>query len=90
MVERTVSDKVLKDKAFEISGNRRYDGYGRGSMSMVYKLFDEKSAGTGAECLPNQQLADKLHEQLLENLEGKRCILLLKRIFGVPILLICS
>ena len=39
LVERTQSDKVLKDKAFEIASNPNYDGYQRELASMVYKFF---------------------------------------------------
>ena len=44
---RTQSDKVLKDKAFEIANNPKYDGCQRGLGSMVYNFFDKKSKGTG-------------------------------------------
>ena len=44
---RTQSDKVLKDKAFEIANNLKYDGYQRKLTSMVYKFFDKKSKGSG-------------------------------------------
>ena len=40
---RTFSDKVLKDKAFNIAKNPNYDGYQRGLASMVYNFFDKKS-----------------------------------------------
>ena len=30
LAKRTQSDKVLRDKAFEIAGNPKYDGYQRG------------------------------------------------------------
>ena len=33
------SDKVLKDKAFNIAKNSKYDGYQRGLALMVYKFF---------------------------------------------------
>ena len=39
LVKRTQSDKVLKDKAFKIASDPKYDGYQRGLTSMVYKLF---------------------------------------------------
>ena len=39
LVERTQSDKVLKDKAFEIASNPNYDGYQRELASMVYNFF---------------------------------------------------
>ena len=41
---RTASDKVLRDKAFNIAKNPKYDGYQRELASMVYKFFDKKSA----------------------------------------------
>ena len=44
---RTFSDKVLKDKAFNIAKNPKYDGYQRDLASMVYKFFDKKSKGNG-------------------------------------------
>ena len=43
LARRTASDKVLKDKAFNIAKNSKYDGYKRGLASMVYKYFDKKS-----------------------------------------------
>ena len=36
---RTASDKVLRNKAFNIAENLKYDGYERGLASMVYKFF---------------------------------------------------
>ena len=33
---RTASDKVLRDRAFNIAKNPKYDGYQRGLPSMVY------------------------------------------------------
>ena len=47
LTRRTQSDKVLRDKAFKIASNPKYDGYQRGLASMVYKFFDEKSSGSG-------------------------------------------
>ena len=47
LVKRTQSDKVLKDKAFKIANDLKYDGYQRGLASMVYRFFDEKSKGSG-------------------------------------------
>ena len=42
LAERTASDRVLRDKAFNIANNPRYNGYERGLGSMVYKFFDKK------------------------------------------------
>ena len=41
LARRTASDKILKDKAFNIAKNPKYEGYQRGLASMVSKLFDK-------------------------------------------------
>ena len=64
LVKRTQSDKSLKDKAFKIASDPKYDGYQRGLASMVYKFFDKKSAslnkssGSGIVNEPNYQLTN--------------------------------
>ena len=40
---RTTADKVLRDKAFDIAKNPKYDGDQCGLASMVYKFFDKKN-----------------------------------------------
>ena len=47
LINRTKSDEVLRDKAYNIASNPEYDGYQRGLASMVYKFFNEKSTGSG-------------------------------------------
>ena len=47
LVKRTQSDKVLRDKAFKIASDPKYDGYQRGLASMVYKFLDKKSSRSG-------------------------------------------
>ena len=43
LARRTASETVLRDKAFNIAKNPKYDGYERGLASAVYKFFDKKS-----------------------------------------------
>ena len=43
LTRRKASDEILRDKAFNIAENPKYDGYLRGRASMVYKLFDKKN-----------------------------------------------
>ena len=40
---RTTSDKILRDKAFNIAKNPKYDGYQSGLASIVYKSFDKET-----------------------------------------------
>ena len=42
LAKRIASNKVLRDKAFNIAKNPKYDGYQRGLASMVEKFFDKK------------------------------------------------
>ena len=39
LTRRTASDKILRDKAFNIAKNPKYDGYQRGFASIVYKFL---------------------------------------------------
>ena len=66
---RTASDKILRDKAFNIAKNPKYDGYQRGLASMVYKFFDKKSKGSGfnIEVKHNEQLVKELHKTIIRN-----------------------
>ena len=72
---RTFSDKVLRDKAFNIAKNPKYDGYQRGLVSMVYKFFDKKSKGSGVannETKQNLQSAKELHKPIIRNFFKKK------------------
>ena len=68
LIKRTQSDKVLKDKAFKIASNPKYDGYQRGLASMLYKFFDKKSKGSGINEL-NYQLANELHSPIIRKFQ---------------------
>ena len=46
LTRRTASDKILRDKAFNIAKSPKYDGYQKGFASMVYTFFDKKSRGS--------------------------------------------
>ena len=66
---RTASDKFLRDKAFNIAKNPKYDGYQRELASVVYNFFDKKSKGGGVN-IPlefNEQLAKELHKPIIKN-----------------------
>ena len=69
LTRRTASDKVLKDKAFKIASDSKYDGYERGLASMVYNFFDKKSSGSGIVNEPNYQLAN-IYSSFKDNIWG--------------------
>ena len=88
LAKRTQSDKVLRDKAFKIASDPKYDGYQRGLASMVYKFFDKKSAllnkssGSGIVNEPNYQLTNELHKPITRKLKKEKFIHLLETVFG--------
>ena len=74
LARRAASDKVLRDKAFNIAKNPKYDGYQRGLASMVYKFFDKKSKGSGVN-IPlefNEQLAKELHKPIIRKFKKRK------------------
>ena len=83
LINRTKTDKVLRDKAYDIASNPEYDGYQRGLASMVYKFFDKKSIGSGAvkskdttklSSLERSSLilADKLHKPVIKKFNKRK------------------
>ena len=83
LINRTKSEKFLRDKACNIASNPEYDGYQRGLASMVYKFFDKKSMGSGnaksssLERVKNLKdsssiLADELHKPNIKRFNKRK------------------
>ena len=78
LVKRTQSDKVLRDKAFKIAIDPKYNGYQRGLASMVYKFFEKKStsrnksSGSGVVNKTNYQLANELHKPIIRKFKKRK------------------
>ena len=68
LAKRTASDKVLRDKAFNVAKNPKYDGYPRRLPSMVYTFFDKNSKGDSVN-IPlesNEELAKELNKPIIK------------------------
>ena len=85
LTKRTVADKILKNKAFDIAKDPKYDVYQRGLTSMIYKFFDskvaspdKKSVGSGGKRVntklisQNEQLADGLHKPIIRKFKKRK------------------
>ena len=75
--KRAAADKVLRDKAFNIAKNPKYDGYQRELDSMVYKFFDKKTKVSGVilanKSIPqNEQLVEELHKPIIKKLKKRK------------------
>ena len=67
LAKGTAANKVLKDKAFIIAKDPKYHGYQRGLISIVYKFFDKKTAGSDIKSMPqNEQLPEELHKPIIQ------------------------
>ena len=73
---RTASDKLLRDKAFNMTNFLKYDGYQRELASMVHKFVNERSssAATKNEIISNRELPEELHKPIIRQLEKSTVI----------------
>ena len=69
LARKIASDKVLRDKVFNIAKNSKYDGHQKGLASMIYSFFDKKSkrSGVNIEVKHNEQLAKELDKPILRS-----------------------
>ena len=71
LARRTMLDKILKIKPYEIAINPKYDGYQGGLASMVHKFFDEK---IGSKTSANKSLLKDYRNQRLKNSKEGNCM----------------
>ena len=71
---RGIADKILRDKAFSIAKNPKYDGYENGLVSMIYNFFDEKFSVSDIknENMLKKESAEEFTNQLFENLREEK------------------
>ena len=76
LTKRTAADKILRNEAFNIAKDPKYDVYQRGLASMIYKFFDKNSAGSGVvnvKLTPqNQELTEELHKPIIRKFEKRK------------------
>ena len=60
----------MKDRAYEISINPKYDGCKRGLVSMVYKVFFDKKTGSGRNV--NEVLAQELKKPAIKKFKKRK------------------
>ena len=86
LARRTASDKVLRDKAFNIVKNPKYNGYQKVLAAMVYKFFDKKFAGSSVNMHANNErpldLAGELHKPIIRKFKKEKFIQDLKTIWS--------
>ena len=66
---KTVSDKILKDKAYEVAINPKHDGCQRGLAGMMYKFLDKK---TGWRATVNEEPAQESHKPVIKKFKRRK------------------
>ena len=69
--KRATAGKVLRDKAFNIAKNPKYDGYQSAFALMVYYLITFGGAIEN-EITSNKELAEELHKPILRKTEKRK------------------
>ena len=84
---RLISDQKLRNSAYDIASNPKYDGYQRGLASMVYTFFDSKVAPLDKKTMSskgnakrsslertgnNKILAEELHKPVIKTFNKRK------------------
>ena len=84
---RLISDQKLRNSAYDIASNPKYDGYQRGLARMVYNFFDSKVASLDKKTMSgksnakhsslertgnNKILADELHKPVIKKFNKRK------------------
>ena len=69
LAKTTISDKILKIRAYEIARNPGYYGHERALAIIVYKFFDKK---TGSGISVNEQLAEVLPKAVMKKFTRRK------------------
>ena len=74
LTRTAASDKISCGKGFNIAKDPKYDGYQRGLVAIVYKIFDKKTSGSGIEneSISNQELAEELHKPIIRKFKKQK------------------
>ena len=67
---------MLRNKAFNIAKNPKYNGYQRGLASMVYIFIDKRSSSgiVKNEIISNKYLAEELNNQIIRKFEKRKLL----------------
>ena len=67
LARRTAADKVLRDKAFNVAKDPKYDGY------------QMDSSGVNNEIKQNQQVAEETHKPIIRKFKKKKSVFNIQR-----------
>ena len=81
LTRRRASDRILRDKAFNIAKNPKYCGYQHGLASMYKETYGEAATLANKSAIKNEDMSKK---------ELVKITQLLQELLGVLIFLICN
>ena len=78
LTKEAASDKILRDKEFNIPKTPNNDRYQISLASMVYKCFDKTTSGSGIKNKidSNKELSEELHKPIIRKFKKRNTYLL--------------
>ena len=73
--KRTISAKILKERADKVARNCKNDGYQWALASMLFKIFDKR---TGSGTSTNEEIAEELHKPVIKKSKWRQIYARLK------------
>ena len=73
--DQNISDQKLRNSAYDIASNPKYDGYQRGLANMVYKFFGSNVAPLDKKTMSgkgNKILAEELHKPVIKKINKRK------------------
>ena len=74
LTRRRDSDKILRNKAFNIAKNSKHDGYHGRLASTVYEFFDKNTSGSiiKKKNISNKKLTEELHKPIIREFNKRK------------------
>ena len=71
---KKIAEKLLRDKAFNIVKNSKYDRYQCGLAWMVYDFFDKETSGWTVKnkIISNKNLIEELHKPVIRKFDKRK------------------
>ena len=72
LTRRTASNKILRNKVFNLAQNLKHYGYQKSLASMVYDFFERKTSRSNIKNISNKELAEELHKPIIRKVNKRK------------------
>ena len=72
LTRRTASNKILRNKVFNLAQNLKHYGYQKSLASRVYDFFERKTSRSNIKNISNKELAEELHKPIIRKVNKRK------------------